>query len=218
MVDYSKGKIYKIVVNNTDEEYRPYIGSTTKEYLSQRFTYHKSDYKKYKNGKRSLVASYNLFDKYGIENCEMVLIENYPCATKDELHARERYWFDNMENCNICKPIRTEQEVIDHGKLCYTKRIKQDPDCNKKHYQRQLELHPDRNEKHYQRQLELHPDYKEKYYAKRRELHPDRNEERKQNRYTCECGANIRREEKSRHEKSKKHLNYIATIATQQEV
>jgi len=218
MVDYSKGKIYKIVVNNTEDEYRPYIGSTTKEYLSQRLTYHKSDYKKYKNGIRSLVASYNLFDKYGIENCEMVLIENYPCTTKDELHARERYWFDNMENCNICKPMRTEEEIKNKGKMDYNKRIEQDPECNKKHYQRQLELHPDTHEKNYQRQLELHPDYKEKYYVRRRELHPDLNEERKQNRYTCECGANIRREEKSRHSKSKKHLDYIATIAIQQEV
>lgn len=218
MTDYGKGKIYKIVVNNTEDEYRPYIGSTTKEYLSQRFVQHKGDYSKHKNGKSSKIASYNLFDKYGIENCEIVLIENYPCSTKDELHARERYWFDNIENCNICKPMRTEEEIKNKGKMDYNKRIEQDPDCNKKHYQRLLELHPDRNKNHYQRQLELHPNYKEKYYARRRELHPNLNEERKQKKYTCECGSHIRREEKSKHIKTKKHLNYIDTIAIQQEV
>jgi len=217
MVDYSKGKIYKIVVNNTDEEYRPYIGSTTKEYLSQRFTYHKSDYKKYKNGKHTRVASYNLFDKYGIENCEMVLIENYPCATKDELHARERYWFDNMENCNINKPMRTEEEIKTANKLLLQRQLELHPDFYSQRHQRRLELHPDNSKKSYQRQLELHPDYKEKYYARRRELHPDLKEKQNE-KYTCECGSHIRKGEKYAHNKTQKHLNYIATIATQQEV
>jgi len=217
MTDYGKGKIYKIVVNNTEDEYRPYIGSTTKEYLSQRFVQHRHDYSKHKNGKHTRVASYNLFDKYGIENCEIILIENYPCTTKDELRARERYWFDNMENCNINKPIRTEEEIINKEKILYQRQLELHPDIGKKHYQRQLELHPDHSQKQYQRLLELHPDYKEKYYARRRELHPDLKEKQSE-KYTCECGSHIRNGEKYAHNKTKKHLNYIATIAIQQEV
>jgi len=188
MPDYNNGKIYKIVVNNTEDEYRPYIGSTTKEYLSQRLTRHRTSYSSHKNGKRDSLASFNLFDKYGIENCEIILIENYPCTTKDELHARERYWFDNMENCNINKPMRTEEEVNNKGKIYYNKRMEQDTEFNKKLYQRQLELHPDFNEK------------------------------KKQDKYTCECGSHIRATGKPKHNKTKKHLDYIATIAIQQEV
>lgn len=194
MPDYSKSKIYKIVAN-TDEEYSPYIGSTVKQYLRQRFAVHKSNYINYKNGKTNFTSSYLLFDKYGIENCEIVLVEDYPCATKDELHARERYWFDNMENCNINKPAKTEYEKQNLWKL---------------KYQRELELHPDYNKKQYQRKLELHPDHK----TTRTEIQKEARKEK----YICECGTTLQREKKSRHEKSKKHLNYIATIAIQQEV
>ena len=218
MTNYSKGKIYKIVVNNTDEEYRPYIGSTTKEYLSQRFTYHRGHYNHYKNGKGPLVASFNLFDKYGIENCEMVLIENYPCATKDELRARERYWFDNIENCNICRPAIFKSDKNEIYKKQYKRQLELHPDYTKKQHQRQVELYPDRNEKIYKRQLELHPDRNKNNYQRQLELHPDFNEKKKQDIYTCECGSHIRTTNKPRHNKSKKHLNYIATIATQQEV
>ena len=202
MPDYSKSKIYKIVVN-TDEEYSPYIGSTTKEYLSQRFVSHRKDYKRYKDGKRDSVSSFILFDKYGIENCEIVLIENYPCATKDELHARERYWFDNMENCNKCKPMRTKEEM---------------PEIYKKSYRRELELHPEFYKQRYQKKLEQSPELCKKLYQRTLELHPDFNEKKKQNKYTCECGSYIRVADKSKHNKTQKHLNYIATIATQQEV
>lgn len=235
MTDYSKGKIYKIVVNNTEDEYRPYIGSTTKEYLSQRFTFHKANYK---SKKKSLYTSaYLLFDKYGIENCNIILIENYPCTTKDELRSRERYWFDNIENCNKIKPIRTETEIENYGKIRYKKRIDCDPECNKKNYQRELEMHPDRNKKHYQRQLELHPDRNKVDYAKRLELNPnyikqkyknalklDPNRNKKQYQrklelhpeylepYICVCGSTIKKCGKYAHEKSKKHTDYIANI------
>ena len=40
-IDYSKGKVYKIVCNITG---LIYVGSTTKEYLCQRLTAHKNDY------------------------------------------------------------------------------------------------------------------------------------------------------------------------------
>jgi len=213
MVDYSKGKIYKIVVNNTDEEYRPYIGSTTKEYLSQRFVSHKGDYSRYKNGKHHPISSFILFDKYGIENCEIVLIENYPCTTKDELRARERYWFDNIENCNICKPALTDYENNNVGKIRYQQQIQLNPNRNKEQHKKCIELYPEYCKKKYQRAKELHPDFSKQKYERAKELHPEYLEK-----YTCECGSHIRKGEKSRHNKSKKHLNYIATIAIQQEV
>ena len=33
-----------------------------------------------------------LFEKYGVENCKIILIEKYPCNDKDDLVAREEYW------------------------------------------------------------------------------------------------------------------------------
>ena len=48
MPNYSKGKIYKIVAN-TDEEYKPYVGSSCQT-LCQRMAGHSANYKKWKKG------------------------------------------------------------------------------------------------------------------------------------------------------------------------
>ena len=48
MTDYSKTKIYKIESHLGD---KIYVGSTAKEYLSQRFQQHKYTFKYWKNGK-----------------------------------------------------------------------------------------------------------------------------------------------------------------------
>jgi len=76
MTDYTKTKIYKIESHLGD---KVYVGSTAKEYLSQRFQQHKQSYKLWKEGKASKVMSYDLFDEYGHENCQIVLIEEYSC-------------------------------------------------------------------------------------------------------------------------------------------
>ena len=55
MVNYANGKIYKIesIINIEDiEEPLIYIGSTTKNYLSQRMDEHRSNYKMWKIGKK----------------------------------------------------------------------------------------------------------------------------------------------------------------------
>ena len=51
MVNYSNGKIYKIEPICEHNEDDIYIGSTTKQYLSQRMDKHRSDYKRWQQGK-----------------------------------------------------------------------------------------------------------------------------------------------------------------------
>lgn len=97
MVNYSNGKIYKIVPTNGDNIC--YIGSTTKQYLSQRMDSHRACYRKWeKNKDKNLTTSVELFEKYGIENCKIVLIENFPCNSKDELEKREGEYIKTL-NC-----------------------------------------------------------------------------------------------------------------------
>ena len=74
MVNYNNGKIYKIEPLN-GEEGDIYIGSTTKEYLSQRMDTHRSQYKCFLNGKGDRTTSFNLFNKYGVSNCNIILLE-----------------------------------------------------------------------------------------------------------------------------------------------
>ena len=85
MTDYSKTKIYKIESHIGD---KVYVGSTCKQYLSQRFQQHKKDFQRWKDGKHHRITSYELFDDYGPENCQIILIEEYPCISKDA----KNYW------------------------------------------------------------------------------------------------------------------------------
>ena len=75
MVNYSNSKVYKNEPIVEHEESDIYIGSTTKHYLSQRMDAHRADYKQWKDEKHNKTTSFDLFDKYGLENCQIVLLE-----------------------------------------------------------------------------------------------------------------------------------------------
>ncbi len=115
MVNYQNGKIYKICDAN---EEMVYIGSTTKKYLSQRMDEHRSKYKAWKNGKTNNVTVYNIFEKYGVDNCNILLIENCTCNSRDELNAREGYYIRLHKCINKCVAGRTSQE---YGKQYHEK-------------------------------------------------------------------------------------------------
>jgi hypothetical protein len=103
MPDYSKSKIYKIVCNITG---LVYIGSTTQN-LCGRIQDHKNDYKRYLNGKHNYVSSFKILEN---DNYNIVLVEEFPCQNKNQLHARERYWIENTECVNMIIPTRTKKE------------------------------------------------------------------------------------------------------------
>jgi hypothetical protein len=115
MANYQNGKIYKIEALN-GEEGDVYIGSTCKQYLSQRMDKHRSDYASWKKGNRSNITSYILFEKYGVENCIIVLIETSPCNTRDELFSREAFYIKSMKCVNKCIPMQTFKEWYDKNR------------------------------------------------------------------------------------------------------
>lgn len=79
MINYQNGKIYKIVSAQTD---KIYVGSTTKKYLSSRMAEHRSLSKK--TEKKQCTS--NRITQYS--DAKIVLLESYPCNSKDELLAR----------------------------------------------------------------------------------------------------------------------------------
>ena len=100
MIDYQKSKIYKIVCNNTGKQY---IGSTSRKFLSYRLQDHKRDFERgTKITSKEIIAG---------GNYDIILIENYPCNSKDELHKRERHFIETLECVNKCVPTRTKKET-----------------------------------------------------------------------------------------------------------
>ena len=86
-----------------------YIGSTT-ETLSRRMAHHKCSFKHYKQGLRTKVSSFELFDEFGIDNCKIELIEYFKCEAKDELLKREGENIKNTECLNRVVAGRTCKE------------------------------------------------------------------------------------------------------------
>ena len=109
--DYSKGKIYKLVSNKTDDVY---IGSCLVE-LSKRLSGHKN------KGNKS--SSKKLFIDDAI--ITIVLIELYPCNTKNELKARELFYITNTSCININKPFISESTGEEWAKE-YSKQYKKE--------------------------------------------------------------------------------------------
>ena len=119
MPDYSKGKIYRIVCNTTGNVY---FGSTSQDYLSQRLRKHVEEYNKYKEGKKnSGITSIQIIEN---GNYEIVLVEKYPCSSKEELHARERYYIENNDCVNKVIPTRTPKEYRQDNKDIISERKK----------------------------------------------------------------------------------------------
>ena len=109
MPNYQQSKIYKIISPHTD---KIYIGSTTKQYISERKSDHKCRYENWKNDNtKGYCSSYELYD---LGDIQYILLESYKCNSKDELTARERYWIEqNINNVvNIVKrPYVSELEA-----------------------------------------------------------------------------------------------------------
>ncbi len=91
MPDYQLSKIYKLVSNKTSDIY---IGSCLMR-LSTRLSNHKN--------KSNKCVSKKLFTNDAI--ITIVLIENYPCKTKNELKARELHHITTNICININKPF-----------------------------------------------------------------------------------------------------------------
>lgn len=108
MVNYQLGKIYKIY-SHIDPSIC-YVGSTCKKYLCQRINGHRSDYNKWKDGKSRKVMSYDIFEKFGVDNCIIELVKEYPCESKDQLSKKEGEYIKTLNCVNKCISGQTPKE------------------------------------------------------------------------------------------------------------
>ena len=111
MKNYSLGKIYKIISDHTD---LCYVGSTCTPYLSTRMARHRSDLKSYKRGKKRLLCTSREIVKF--DDAKIILIEMFPCGSKAELFARERYWIEILNCVNKIVPGRSDKEYREDNK------------------------------------------------------------------------------------------------------
>ena len=153
---YQRGKIYKIISNQTN---LVYYGSTIEKILTNRLSGHRTSYKKWLIGKDDYVTSFEII-RY--EDCKIILVESFPCNTKYELTAREQYYIDSNKCVN---------------------KLRAPTGLSKK-------------------------EYDDKYRKENRDII---SEKRKIDMYACICGSELRSNDRARHERSKKHLRFVAS-------
>jgi hypothetical protein len=136
-MDYANGRIYKIT-----GEGMTYYGSTTQA-LSKRMYCHKQ-----------LTCSSKIIMETG--EAIIVLVELFPCKSKEELFSRERWFIENNECVNKLIPNRTQTEKKE--------KIKQWRINNKNHTNQYLIDNADKI-KEYRKQYNIdNKEKKKKYY------------------------------------------------------
>jgi hypothetical protein len=224
MIDYSKGKIYRLVCNTTGNQY---IGSTTQS-LSQRLGGHKGAYKWFLTGKTTKQTS--SFSILSNNNFEMILIEEYCCENKNQLERRERYYIEITKCVNKQKPAQmTEEikkyhkqyrqdnleEIKEKSKIYRQENKKELAEYNKQYYQENLEEIKEQKKIYYQENLEekkenskqYHQDNKEKINEYQKKYRQE-NQEKLTTLTKCECGGKYQYHHKSIHFKSNRHKKW----------
>ena len=100
MVNYRLTRFYTIDSVFSDVNEPVYIGATTKKYLSQRMPAYREAYKNFKAGQGPYNGVFDIFNKFGIENCRILLLEKYPCDNINELQAKKQHLIDTTRCVN----------------------------------------------------------------------------------------------------------------------
>jgi len=220
MVNYQRGKIYKLVSEHTE---KIYIGSTTQKYLSDRLSGHACKFRKYTKDHitKNTTKSVELF-KLG--EVQIILIENFPCNDVNELKAREAYYIKLFKRkvVNETIPLRTNREYREDNredilikKKQYREKHKEDIKIKKKEYR---EKHKEdlriKSKEYYENHKQNQKEYRninkakiaarmKEYYKQHREDLLNKQKERKQRNKDLPQDANKNIVEKVNRKKSK---------------
>jgi adenylate kinase family enzyme len=219
---YQKGKIYKI----TDTSYsKCYIGSTT-ESLAQRMARHRKIY----GLERRQCSAALLFDEFGVENCKIELVEEFPCENREQLRKREGFHIQDTVcvNKNFAGRSRSEyceankdqinknrREYYHANKEALTQRRHDYEVANKeKLTARSLQYCEANRDKIAERRHRYYEQNKEQLAAKRHDYYEANKEAiacRRQEKFMCDvCQGRYSRNDRSKHLNTLKHQDALS--------
>ena len=124
---------------------------------------------------------------------DIILIEHFPCESKEELHKRERYWIERINKVNKNIPTRTDKEYREDNKD-KLKKYREDHKQEKKMYD------------------EKYRENNKKYIKELNRKHREKNYDKLNGKHSCECGGSYALKHKSTHMKTKKHQEYVCKL------
>ena len=192
--DYANGKIYTI--RSLSKPDLVYVGSTILS-LSQRFTGHKTNFRK----PIKWLSSFLVLEA---GDAHIELLENYPCSNIKELRRREGHVQQSMVCVNHNVAGRTAEEW----------RVQTD------HSHKYYKIHKSALRAKSRRQYHEHREAAIEYQKKYREANPEKAQKNKDDvklrnstRYECICGCEPLRGGRTLHERSDKHRQAAAVLA-----
>ncbi len=224
------GRVYKIITAQSNEVY---IGSTFNK-LKHRFHCHKNDYRRWKSEGARWCSSYELFEKYGIENCKMMLIKEYEVIDRNHLSVYETLWIKKLKSINEVEPSggllkkQYQKKYREENKDKIKKYYEENKEKIKEHSKKYYEENKDKSKKYREENQDKIKDYQKKYRQenkdkskKYREENQDKNKDYKKKyreenkdklkeKILCNtCNCEIRRDGFKNHLKTQKHLKNI---------
>lgn len=151
---YETGKIYKLQCS--DGKY--YFGSTIRP-LSSRLASHK-----YASKNTETNTMYNHINTIGWDNVTIILIESFPCETKQQLLQRELWFISEHKNNNLC--LNTRNPLTDNT-----------PETRQQHKDKCKEYYVQHRDEMLQKRREYQIENREKrteYNSEYRQQHSDK--------------------------------------------
>ena len=200
---YKKGKIYRI----TDVGYEKcYYGSTV-ESLSRRMSHHRGCYECYKGGNGKYISVYAIFDEYGIDNCRIELVEEFPCDSKEKLRRREGFFIQNNPCVNKYIPGRSVQEYINDNKETIAEQKLLYYRKNKTRILESNKSYREKNKGMIKITQQLYRDENKDYFSEKKKQHYEQNKDRINQKHVCDtCNGRYTTWHKSAHLKTRLHL------------
>ena len=191
-IEWSKCIIYKIW---KDDDF--YVGSTTD------FTNRKRQHKNNSNNEKCNFKIYQTIrENGGWIAWKMTPLEEYKeCQSQIEARIREEEWRVKLNaNLNIYKAYCSKEEKKEYMIQYHQEHKDEEKEYSKKYRQE----HKEEEQKYRQECKEELKIYLAQYYQNHKE--------KLNAKFECECGGKYIHQGKSRHEKTKKHQTYLATI------
>ena len=213
-IDYSNTIIYKLI--NYDCPENVYVGSTTN--WTKRKQLHKvcatnSDGKDYNRKVYKIIRDNGCWESW-----KMIEIKKFSCANRREAEAEEDKIMQELKaNMNSKKAYLTEEDKKQYKKkhnVEYHKANREKRNENTKAYH---EANKESIKEQHKIYRDAHKEESKQYNNAYREANKEAIKEKRAIKYTCECGLTCCNNHKARHERSKKHINYINSLALNDE-
>lgn len=223
MTEYRIGRVYKIVAIEGSECYVGSTFNTTRDRLKN----HKGDYLRFKNGKTHHTSVMDLFSKYGVDGCRMVLIKEYEVIDRRHLETKELLWMKKLKSINKIQPFDGGKRCRDVRCMKYREEhVEERRTYAKEHGKKYYAEHKEEIKAYRDGRKDIRREYDKEYRTKNAERcqarcrnyyneHKEKIMEYQLEKIDClDCGIKVCRYYIPRHNKTQKHLKNLALNKT----